>query len=245
MTSPALDFNDVIARESTQLIDAVRNAPDVPVPWCDDWTAEDMGRHIGAVWTLAAHNIAAMNPEAMTPLGDAGQPADSQDLCVWMEERRTALLEVLVATPDDSPAWAFATDNPTTGFWRRRMAQETVVHRWDAEAARGLVNPIHPELAADGVAEYLAVGLRFSSSRPNRFYPHETLHLHRTDGPGEWLLTGHGQDGVDIATVHADADAHVTGTAEGLLLWIWGRPTDEIEITGSAAVAAAWQALAP
>jgi MDMPI C-terminal domain/Mycothiol maleylpyruvate isomerase N-terminal domain len=37
----------------------------------------------------------------------------------------------------------------TAGFWRRRMAQETVVHRVDAESAHGRASPVPAALAAE------------------------------------------------------------------------------------------------
>ena len=48
-----------------------------------------------------------------------------------------------------APTW-FGPDQ-TVGFWIRRMAQETVIHRIDAELAAGLpVTPVPGDLAADG-----------------------------------------------------------------------------------------------
>lgn len=243
--SADIDFQAVIDQEGRAFIEAMAAAPDAPVPWCDDWTAEDMGRHLGMVWSFATANVGAGTVDEMTPPGPEAQTTDDTDLAQWLHGRLDAVLAALAAKTDDDAAWSFAADNRTVGFWRRRMAQETAVHRWDAQAAGGLVTPIDSELATDGIEEYFAVGLRFSSSRPDRSYPTETLHLHRTDGPGEWMLVGRGTEGFDLTHEHGKGDAAVRGPADALLLWIWGRPTDDIEIFGDESVAAAWQALAP
>ncbi|MEV4286740.1 maleylpyruvate isomerase N-terminal domain-containing protein [Nonomuraea bangladeshensis] len=53
----------------------------------------------------------------------------------------------------------------TVGFWIRRMALETVVHRIDAELAAGTpVTPVPDDLAADGVDEILTVMLAYETT---------------------------------------------------------------------------------
>ena len=128
------------------------------------------------------------------------------------------------------------------------MASETAVHRWDAEAALrpiAEVTPIDGDLATDAIDEYLAVSLRFSSSRPDRVYPDHSLHLHRGDGPGEWMLVADSNGELRVTHEHDKGDAAVRGPASELLLWVWGRPTHDLQIFGDEAVAAAWRALAP
>src|SRR3712207_7465665 len=45
-----------------------------------------------------------------------------------------------------APTWSFTTDR-TAGFWVRRQALETAVHRWDAQHAAGEPERIDPALA--------------------------------------------------------------------------------------------------
>src|SRR6201999_3325814 len=53
-----------------------------------------------------------------------------------------------------SPAATWYEPEQTVGFWIRRMAQETVMHRIDAElAVDGTVSAIPEELAVDGIDE--------------------------------------------------------------------------------------------
>src|SRR6266700_2763359 len=60
-----------------------------------------------------------------------------------------------------------------------RMAQETVIHRIDAELAAGLpVTPVPDDLAADGVDEVLKRMLAYgSATRPEDFAEMEGGHL--------------------------------------------------------------------
>jgi hypothetical protein len=47
----------------------------------------------------------------------------------------------------------------TVGFWARRMALKTVVHRVDAEQARGAVAPVDAALGTDGIDEIFVIML--------------------------------------------------------------------------------------
>src|SRR5918912_1057462 len=53
------------------------------------------------------------------------------------------------------PAWNPAPQAKRAEYWYRRMAHETALHRWDAQMAVGLGEPIEAKLAADGVTEVL------------------------------------------------------------------------------------------
>ena len=155
------------------------------------------------------------------------------------------MLDALSAAEPDDPAWGFAGDM-TAGFWQRRMAHETTVHRVDAEHGAGTdVAAIPGDVARDGIDEYTAVGLRFSSSKPERDYPTDSLHLHRTDGDGEWMFVGDGEGGVTVTAEHGKGAAAVRGPAHSLLLWIWGRPVSDVELFGDTDVATRWQSVAP
>lgn len=209
------------------------------------WTMHELVAHLGAVYSMVAAAVAAQGgaPE----VGDERHAPEGDAINAWFGERRTAVLAALSDAAPDDRAWTFAGE-ATMAWWMRRMASETGVHRWDAEAGTTRladIAPIDGDLATDAIDEYHAVSLRFSSSRPDRAYPSQSLHLHRSDGPGEWMLISDGAGGVSITHEHGKGDAAVRGPASELLLWSWGRPTHDIQIFGDEAVATAWQQLAP
>ena len=125
------------------------------------------------------------------------------------------------------------------------MAHESVVHRYDTEHAVGQATPIDSDVAADGVDELISVGLQYSTNPKKEFvYPSGSLHLHRTDGEGEWLLRV--EEGELIVTrEHAKGDVAVRGAAPDLLLYMWGRGGQDLEIFGDEALADAWANVAP
>lgn len=79
---------------------------------------------------------------------------------------------------------------------------------------------------------------------PTTGYPEGSLHLHRTDGDGEWLLTAV-DDVLNVVHEHAKGDAAARGTASDLALLVWNRRQPTLEVFGNEAVLDAWLALAP
>ena len=77
---------------------------------------------------------------------------------------------------------------PHRGFWARRQANETAVHRWDA-AARGRRRPSRSSttLAVDGIDEFFGL-IPFWPWAERVHGSGETMHFHCTDGDGEWLV---------------------------------------------------------
>ena len=213
-----------------------------PVAACPDWSVADLVAHTGFVWGFAAANVAAAGEKTMP--SDPKPPEDQGKLLEWAASVRATALEALSAAEPNAPAWTFASNNQTAGFWQRRMVQETAVHLFDVQSSADSVEPIPAQVATDGIDEYLHVGLQFSSGRPNRTYPTQSLHIHCTDTPGEWTVVADEDNKLTITHEHGKGDAAVRGEAEQLLLWLWGR-SDKVEIFGDADLATTWQELAP
>lgn len=152
-----------------------------------------------------------------------------------LSEATTTVLGELRTRGPKAPSYTWWPPDQTVGFWYRRMAQETVVHRVDVEQAHDVVTPIDPELAADGVDEALLIMLAGDWSD----YPVDeaagAVALLSTAGR-TWRV------GLDRAAVTcaelapgADpgpSDATVMGDPHDLLLWVWGRlPLDPKRLT--------------
>lgn len=134
-------------------------------------------------------------------------PPDDE-LADWLLEGLDALI---VALADRGrPCWTLA-GLGTAGWWGRRQALETAVHRVDAERVLGLASPVDPALAADGVAEVVDV-LHPRQLRLGRAAaPVAALRLTADDGQGSWLFAG------------PSPATEIRGPAETLLLLVWGR----------------------
>ncbi|MEC9394532.1 MAG: maleylpyruvate isomerase family mycothiol-dependent enzyme [Actinomycetota bacterium] len=230
------DFLSAVEREGRAFLAAGALDPIAPVEHCPDWDVEGLVRHVVGVWAFMTAQVEAADPNEMVkPERDSSSPA----------ERLDRLVAALSTAEPSAPCWNWCPPGDRTAAWvARRMAHETAVHRWDAENAVGEAAPLDAELACDGVDEILDVAWRYQMGGPVTDFPTSTLHLHRTDGEGEWLLSA-GDEGLIVTHEHAKGDAAARGTASDLALLVWGRRMPGIEVFGDEADLAAWLALAP
>jgi uncharacterized protein (TIGR03083 family) len=211
------------------------------VPTCPDWTMTDLVRHVGQVYL---HKVECMRlgAEKESDWPPAGL-VDEEPLALLDRSYADLVQELTTRDPADRGGTWYALD-PTVGFWFRRMAQESVIHRVDAEYAAGAaVFPIPGDLAIDGVDELLRVFVAYSVAAWSDYFeetlagsPGRTIKFVAAaagDVPGvTWLvktsagqLTVEGGPGGPGETVAAGAPADVTvsGTPGDLLLWTWNR----------------------
>lgn len=150
------------------------------------------------------------------------------------------LMEELRQADPDTEVWTF-TDDHSVRFVIRRMAHETAVHRWDAEVAVGCETSIDPDLASDGIDEFLTHFVQVADDDAAPIAG--SVHLHCTDVPGEWTLYAATDDAgaptFRLVREHAKGDCALRGTASDLLLVLWRRlPVERIDVVGDAEVAA-------
>jgi uncharacterized protein (TIGR03083 family) len=222
----------------------VAEAPlDAPVPSCPDWTVLDLVHHLGAVYEWVrghASRGVTSAPEPRRPRREAW-PGGRAALD-WWDGEFGQLMAFLDMLDPELAAWNWAPQAKKAGFWHRRMAHETAVHRWDAQMATGTAEPVEAKLAADGVSEVLDSWLPGGRRRG----PTDrvgVIQLTAVDAGQEWSvrLRGAGVALLDTRTL-LDAGAHGTrtvaaGTASDLQLALWGRvPFDLLQVTGDASL---------
>ncbi len=241
-----VDFLDVITREANALATAARSVgPDAAVPATPEWTMAKLVKHTGTThrWVMA---VAATREFANPGDLDLGLPDDEGGYPDWIEAGAATLVTTLAAMDPDSAMWSWGPDQHVR-FWSRRMAHETAIHRWDAQSATGASGSIEFGLAVDGIderLENLTASLGFGPLGPQALQGHgETIHLHATDGDGEWLLQ-FGAEGITVSREHAKGDVAVRGPASDLLLYLVGRRGHEgFEIFGDESVLTARDAI--
>jgi uncharacterized protein (TIGR03083 family) len=244
------EYLEAIKRESTALADALR-AGDVatPVPACPGWTIGRLVKHTGTAQRWADTIVERRSTEPVLAksidleLSDDAQ-SDAGRLADWFERGASHLGATLGAVEPSVELWSWSGDH-RAGFWSRRMAQETVVHRWDGQAARGAADAIDGALAVDGIEERFdnlpATTARSGVAMTGQG---ETVHLHCTDRDGEWLVRLLA-DGPQITREHAKGDVAARGSASDLLLLVYGRiPPERVEVFGDVDVLRRFQELA-
>jgi uncharacterized protein (TIGR03083 family) len=225
-----------------------------PVPSCPDWTLRQLATHVGRVhrWVAEIVRTRSAEPVPFRDVPDGRFPDDPAQQPGWLVTGADRLIaELSQAAP--GPVWARGEQRPAT-FWVRRMTHETVVHRADAQLATGAAPVIEPDIAADGIDEWLTVMSAPHPGEPDArlagLKPGGSLHVHAGDmpsGQGEWLIR-HGPDGIEVRREHGKGDAALRGPASGLLLVLTRRLTPEqagAEVLGDPAALANWLAATP
>lgn len=229
----SLDYSALLrltVERSAAFRNAVAAAPglDVPVPSCPGWTLFDLVRHLGTGQRWWAAIVAAGPAEAPPAKDTAVAPDEPEALLAWYAESNELLLSVLREAGPARACWTWwsAGVSPANAWGvARRRVHELLVHTYDAQLAAGAVEPMPSDVALDGVAEFLDT----CNSTPAA-WPHEpaTIHYHATEGRS-WLLAldETGAWPAPLTDDSGPASASATGTAEDLLLFVWGRRTWE------------------
>jgi uncharacterized protein (TIGR03083 family) len=249
---PLIDYGrmlDVIGIEGELLLDTATevlpHAAQAEVPGCPGFTLAEVLRHVGSVHRVARGWVR----DGERPEQWQRSPADG-DLIGFV---RTGLSELLAELRRHDPADFCDTWWPadrTHGFWWRRMAHETTVHRVDVQAAAGgPVQPIDQEVALDGIDELLFLWFSHRLSELRMSSPQQGA-IAVSTGDRSWLAvferdccTARRVDEADARS----ADARISGDPMDVYLWSWGRlPDQSIQVSGDyEAVAHLWALLRP
>jgi uncharacterized protein (TIGR03083 family) len=234
-------FIDCLAEDYALLRDAAASADlDVPVPSCPGWTMGDLVYHVAEVYL---HKATIMRtgewPRPWPPARLAAEPRLALLGRAYGElTAEFGAREVTQAVP------TWYEPDETVGFWLRRMAQETVIHRIDAELAAGLPDTRVPDdLALDGVDEVL---VRFLAYFSTGFADANVAHLDGADGTSAIVVSAGRRSWTvrpsqtDEATVEdddcGDSRVLVRAAPDPMLRWLWGRAGDDVvTVTGDPA----------
>jgi uncharacterized protein (TIGR03083 family) len=233
----AAEYLDVLRSRSAALLVSARTDLAAPVPSCPGWTVADLIQHAGATWGWAA---AIVQTGARAELPTPPEGASGVALTEWAEEQAHRIFTALGAADPDSDCWTFGLPRSRL-FWFRRQALETAVHAWDGQRAVGHPEPIHPELASDGVDEFLGVMLWRQIEQHPAGWTGQSVHLHRTDGEGEWMIRLGPDGSLSTEHAHGKGDVALRGPASSLYLWCLGRlSSTDLEVFGDRSLAERW-----
>ena len=183
---PHLDYPAAILRDGLALAEAAEAAgPAAPVAGCPGWDVAELVWHLTEVHYFWAEIVAGRlrTPGQVPPLE---RPEGFPALLARFRAGVERLAAVLAAADPATPVWTWARQQDA-GFVIRHQAQETAVHRWDAEQAAGRAFTIDPALAADSIDEFFEHTAAWRREGPDPVGG--AVHLHATDAAGEWTVS--------------------------------------------------------
>jgi uncharacterized protein (TIGR03083 family) len=243
-----VDFASAYLEQTRAFGDLIRDAdPSTPVPTCPGWSLEQLFRHVGRGDRWAAQIVAEKRDQFLDPRSVEGgkPPPDPDDAISWLHGGAQRLVDAVELSGLETPVWTFLGPRPAN-WWIRRRLHEAAVHRADAAIAVGRGFTLEPDIAADGITEWLErVAIQAGSNgAPPPLEDGNTIHLHATDPelgePGEWTISV--ADGaITFAQEHGKGTVALRGGATELLLALVRRVSiadTGIEMFGDNAV---WQ----
>jgi uncharacterized protein (TIGR03083 family) len=221
--------------------------PSTPIPTCPGWSLKQLMLHVGRGDRWAAQIIADRVDGYLDPrtVENGKPPPDPDEAIAWLHGGARLLIDAIDDVGVETPVWTFLGPRPAY-WWARRRLHEATVHRADGALALGLDYPLAPELAVDGIGEWLE-GVASRAGRDDTPIPlqdGQTVALCATDPgvgvAGQWTIRA---DAGRISWSHGAENGAVVlrGGAVDLLLALVRRvrlEDTDIEVSGDAWI---WQ----
>lgn len=213
-----------------------------PVPHCPDWDTADLVCHTGEIFAWMAAIVTTgerVSPGELDPAPDA-----LSELAPWYSANLDRIIDILSDADPSTTVWTFSTlGDHRVAWWRRRLAVELALHRFDAQQAVTAHGgpppaPLDAAVAAAGIDEFVREFLPGLLSQNSIDRPSGTLHLSFSDGARDkWLdLDRRGQPTRD----DVDADTAIHGSASDVLLWMTNRHPQSLRVRGDHNVLTRW-----
>jgi uncharacterized protein (TIGR03083 family) len=226
-----------VRSEGEAIVSASGQGVEIAVPTCPDWTVADLCAHVGRVYAYVAHIVS----ERLTSPSDVRpEPPDGADIVEWLETQLDELVTALSGCDAETPMWNWSGEPYVAAFWARRTAHESAVHRFDAQRAHGIAQPIDADLATDGLDELFDFLMPLIVANRKPQLRAATYAFESIDDGDPWRIRTD-ERGVTRADIDTVADVTVRGTTSALLLAAYNRvPWTSLDVAGDAAALDAW-----
>ena len=220
-----MDYAAAFLEQNHAFSDLVCNADEATaVPTCPGWSLKQLLRHVGRGDRWAAQIVSERRDDYLDPRTVEGgkPPPDPDDAISWLHGGAQRLVDAVEQAGVETPVWTFLGPRPAN-WWIRRRLHEVAVHRADAAIALGSDFTLEPDVAADGITEWLE-RVAIQAGSDGAALPLEegnTMHLHATDPglgeAGEWTV-GVSDSGITWSHEHGKGAVALRGGATDLLL---------------------------
>ena len=229
---------------------AIGTNPDAEVPGCPGLALGETVRHVGSLYRMVLSWLrAGERPTSWQREPDLGQPVEE-----YLLAGLRAVVDHLGAHDPEDPCSTWWPEHQAYGFWYRRLAHETTVHRMDVQGAAHIgLDGVADDIALDGIDEILSLWfvhrltvMRVSGTRHGRVRVRtggrEWIARSTPAGTSAWRV----EDSNETTEPAVPDDAVVFADPMSTYRWMWGRlsPHRGVEREGSDdAVAQLWALL--
>ncbi|MCP3974104.1 MAG: maleylpyruvate isomerase family mycothiol-dependent enzyme [bacterium] len=227
-----IDFLSHVRADADRIAAVAEMGLDAPVPSAPGWTVSDLLAHTGVVY---AHKATIVG-EGWVDEQPAPVDAPTEGVLGWFREQADHMLKVLTAADPTTPIATWSPVDKTVGFWCRRMAHESVIHRLDAELAHSVVTPVDAGLGADGIDEILVLMMTGAPDWAESSRSDQIISIAEAKGGRTWRLrvgdftgtsprgnTYAGEPTFFLDDSDDDVSASVAGPPGDVDAWLWGR----------------------
>lgn len=245
-----MDNASAYLEQTREFGELIRNADQSrPVPTCPDWNLGQLFRHVGRGDRWAAQIVRDKLDHYLEPrsVENGKPPVDPDAAITWLNDGAQLLIDAVAAVGPTTTVWTFLGPRPAS-WWIRRRLHEAAVHRADAAIAVGADFTLDPQIAADGITEWLE-RVAIQAGRDGAALPlqaGDTLHLHAIDPglgeAGEWTVEVI-DDAITWSHQHGKGTVALRGRATELLLAMVRRASvadTGVEVFGDDAVWQTW-----
>jgi uncharacterized protein (TIGR03083 family) len=236
-----LDFETyglLLRADAGRLREVAAMGLEAPVPSCPGWTVADVVAHTAEVYE---HKVAC------TRLGHAPDPwpppeGEGREPIAAFDDALGDLLRLFESHDNEHPSHTWWPPDQTVGFWMRRMALETAVHRVDVELAHDVVTPVDRELARDGIDELFVMMLAGDEWAEHGTEAPVDAVVRLTCAGRSWTVTLDADAVTVDRSAAGEAAVEIAGDPSALYLWLWGRGSAEsLVLVGDQEVAAGFR----
>ena len=223
----ALDYQSALIEQNRLFTETVLSAePRTPIPTCPGWTMLQLMRHVGRSERWAAQIVSTNADISLDPrtVPNGRPPDDSDGAREWLLASPEVLLEAVEHIGGgDVPVATFVGLRPAR-WWIRRLLHETTVHRADAVLAVTEEYELAPDVAADGIDEWLERLTEIPWRGDLPIEEGKLVTLVASDIDTAWTMQGLGK-GLRLSRNDRESlmGVQVSGSVTGLLLTLMRR----------------------
>jgi uncharacterized protein (TIGR03083 family) len=188
-----VDYESALIEQNRLLGEAIFTADlGTPVPTCPGWSLLQLMRHVGRGDRWAAHIINTGADGDLDPrtVPDGRPPDNVEGARAWLSASPRTVIEAVATVGPNAIAGTFLGPRPAA-WWIRRRLHEATVHRADAILAIGERYDLSPELAVDGIEEWLdRLTTELAAAGEAALADTETISLSATDIGLTWTIVG-------------------------------------------------------